>query len=87
MPTEGGKLAVWKSNFEAENATIFERQSDISVDAGGSFTLDVEIGDFYMVSTVMTATKGQSKTPVPVCPPLKYAAVWFGCRGVTQNTH
>ena len=42
MHTANGKLAVWKSNFEAETAILFERQQDIAVDAGGSFTLDVQ---------------------------------------------
>jgi galactosylceramidase len=68
-PAPGNRLAVWKSNFEAETALLFERQRDISVAAGGTFTLDVEVGDFYTISTVMTATKGQPKHPVPASVP------------------
>jgi galactosylceramidase len=65
MRTADGKLAVWRSNFEKETAILFERQADISVEAGGSFTLEVQIGDFFTVSTVQTATRGKPKTPVP----------------------
>ena len=64
MPT-GGKLAVFKSNFN-EGGELFIRQKDIEVDAGGSFTLDVQLGDFYTVSTVMTASKGAPENKIPV---------------------
>jgi len=55
-------LACWKSNFEEETSVLFEKQPDIKV-VDGKFTLDIAIGDFYTVSTVMTATRGAIPTP------------------------
>ena len=58
----GEGLAVWRSNFEEEKAMLFEKQDDVAV-VDGQFSLMIEVGDYYTVSTVRTATKGSHGTP------------------------
>ena len=62
-------LAVWYSNFERETPVLFRQQSDIKVGSDGSFTITVEPGDFYTISTVRTARRGSFDTPVPPSQP------------------
>lgn len=67
-------LAVWRSNYEAQPAIIFERQADIQV-RDGTFSLYVKVGDFYTISTIKTARRGSFAAPPPSQPsfPLPYA--------------
>ena len=62
-------LAVWYSNFERETPVLFRQQPDIKVGSDGSFTITVEPGDFYTISTVRTARRGSFDTPVPPSQP------------------
>jgi len=61
-------LACWRSNFELEEPVFFEQQPDIAVQ-NGRFTLRVNVGDYFTVTTVRTATRGSFATAVPPSQP------------------
>jgi galactosylceramidase len=63
------KLACWRSNFELEDAILFEQQADVEVTASGTFTLNVAIGDYFTISTERTASHGSFPDDVPSSEP------------------
>lgn len=50
-------LALWRSNFQTDPPILFEQQTDVQV-VNGEFSLSVDVGDYYTVSTIRTAKKG-----------------------------
>ena len=66
LPSHAGRqLACWRTNFQAKDSVnpdepplMFEQQPDVEVDANGRFSLRVTVGDYYTISTIRTATKG-----------------------------
>ena len=62
------RLACWRSNFEREPPILFEQQPDVQV-VGGRFTLPLELGDYYTITTVRSATRGSFAEPVPPSQP------------------
>jgi hypothetical protein len=69
MAKPGATLAVWRSNFEASPAILFEEQADMTVSVGGVLTLHVVDGDYYTISTVRTARHGTFAAPTPPSQP------------------
>lgn len=69
------RLAVWYSNFEEFSPdgtvpSVFQRLVDLQP-VDGSFTLEVKVGAFYTVSTILDGpTKGEPKTPIPASQPM-----------------
>jgi galactosylceramidase len=56
IPTK--PLHVWHSNFEKESTVMFQNEGIMKINADGSFTLNVAVGDMWTVSTIATAQKG-----------------------------
>ena len=60
LPSHAGvSLACWRSNFAQAKPILFEQQGDLTVGPDGRFSLRVEIGDYYTISTVRTAQRGK----------------------------
>ena len=59
LPSHAGRsLARWRSNFAQRVPILFEPQPDVLVGADGRFSLHVEVGDYYTISTVRSAQHG-----------------------------
>jgi len=72
--SQSQELAVWYSNFEdflpdGTVKSLFQRLPNIHV-SNGEITLDVHVGAFYTVSTILAGpTKGAPSLPVPASNP------------------
>ncbi len=75
-------LAVWYSNFEdySDTAPLFERRANVVPAADGTFTLNVTIGSFITVTTILEGPSKGSPVPPPSQPafPLPYADDFTG---------
>jgi len=69
------ELYVWYSNFETANPVYFQSKGTIPVASDGTFSLDLEVGDFYTVTTISTGKKGSFGEATPSVPqfPLPYS--------------
>lgn len=61
-------LHVWYSNFERAPVVSFESKGTIAVASDGSFTLDVNVGDVFTVTTIATGKKGTYGEGTPSAP-------------------
>ncbi|KAJ9439144.1 putative galactocerebrosidase [Diplonema papillatum] len=63
-------LAVRHSNYENDEKPQFEQLDDIQVSADGTFSVTVDAGDYFTLSTITTSVKGsyQSPTSEPAFP-------------------
>ena len=68
---KAASLGVWKSNYETNVTQQFERQADVKV-VDGKFSLNIQPGDYYTVSTVTTAKKGHHDSPASTPFPLPH---------------
>ncbi|KAJ9444322.1 putative galactocerebrosidase [Diplonema papillatum] len=56
-------LAVRHSNYENDAKPQFELLDDIQVSADGTFSLTVDVGDYFTLSTIRTSSKGSYDPP------------------------